>query len=103
MIEITWLGHSGFALQAPDGETLLLDPWLDNPKFPKGYQLERADAILISHAHGDHSGSVVELAERFSPTVVGIYEIAQYFGAKGVKNVIGMNKGGSTKIGPFRV
>lgn len=101
MIDVTWLGHSGFELKAENGETILLDPWLDNPKFPQDFQLTRADAILLSHGHGDHSDSVLPLAERFSPTVVSIYELAVYFGSKGVKNTLGMNKGGTAKVGAF--
>lgn len=103
MIEITWLGHSGFSLRTHTGETLLLDPWLDNPKFPEGYTIDRADAILLSHGHGDHSGSILPLAERFSPTLVAIYELATYFGNKGVKNTLGMNKGGTAQVGSFKV
>ncbi|MBL8211205.1 MAG: metal-dependent hydrolase [Bryobacterales bacterium] len=102
-MEITWLGHSGFQLRTQTGETLLLDPWLANPKFPKDFTLQRADTVLLSHGHGDHSGSILDLDRQFSPTLVAIYELATYFGNQGVKKVIGMNKGGTAHVGSFKV
>ncbi|MCZ2151240.1 MAG: metal-dependent hydrolase [Bryobacterales bacterium] len=100
MLDITWLGHGSFHFQLDTGEVLLVDPWFDNPNFPKDFPIPKVDGILITHGHFDHIGSVPALAEQHSPAVVAIYEIATWLEGKGVKNVIGMNKGGTTKIGP---
>ena len=103
MLEITWLGHGTFALRLESGEVYVIDPWLEgNPKFPTGYQFDRVDGILITHGHFDHIGGVAELAKKFSPSIVCIYEVAHYLGGKGIANITGMNKGGTAKMGPLK-
>jgi L-ascorbate metabolism protein UlaG (beta-lactamase superfamily) len=57
------------------------------------------DAISISHGHFDHTGDVIPVSKQFSPKVVGIFEVASYFESKGVKNTVGMNKGGTADLG----
>lgn len=100
MTQITWLGHATFALGLDSGETLLLDPWIEgNPAYPKDHKVEKVDAMALSHAHYDHTNDVLPLAKKFSPKLVAIYETAAYFEKKGVKNTIGMNKGGSADLG----
>src|SRR6476646_3946688 len=99
-MNITWLGHSLFELQFTSGEVLVTDPWIrENPAYPKGYEIKRVDAIAISHGHSDHTDDVVPLAGEFEPKVVAIYEVASYFAKKGVKNTIGINKGGTVDLG----
>ena len=99
-MQITWLGHSTFALQFDSDEVLVLDPWIENnPAYPKGYELKRVDAIAVSHAHFDHSDDVIPLAKKLSPKVVAIFETAAYFEKKGVKNTVPINKGGTVDLG----
>jgi L-ascorbate metabolism protein UlaG (beta-lactamase superfamily) len=99
-MKITWLGHSHFELQFGAGEVLITDPWIEeNPAYPKNYKIQRVDAIAISHGHSDHTGDVIPLAKKFEPKVVAIFEVASYFATKGVKNTIGMNKGGTVDLG----
>lgn len=104
MLKITWLGHTTFSLEMPNGEVVVIDPWIEgNPKFPAGYRFERVDTILITHGHFDHIGGVRALAEQFEPQVVANFEIATWLNSKGVKNTNGMNKGGNFKTGCLRV
>ncbi|HTZ58715.1 MAG TPA: metal-dependent hydrolase [Acidobacteriaceae bacterium] len=104
MIRITWLGHAAFELQFDSGQVLLLDPWIDgNPAYPKGYEIAKADAIAVTHGHGDHLGSVVPLAKKFGAKVVAMVEVAGWVASKGVKETIGFNKGGTVDLGFVKV
>ena len=100
MTQLTWLGHATFLLRFESGEVLLIDPWTEgNPTYPKDYKIQRIDAIAISHGHFDHTNDVIPLAKKFEPKVVAIIETAGWFEKKGVKNTIGMNKGGTVDLG----
>ena len=100
MTQITWLGHASFEFRFESGEVLVLDPWLEgNPAYPKNYKIAKVDAIAISHGHFDHTNDVIPLAKKFDPKVVAIFEIASFLETKGVKNTVGMNKGGTVDLG----
>lgn len=98
---ITWLGHATVLLQTAGGTNILIDPFIaQNPKYPKNFDMpSKIDYILLSHGHGDHISDVVPVAARHGSTVVAIYELANYLGGKGVANTIGMNLGGTVKLG----
>ena len=99
-MQLTWLGHSALSVQTTSGETVLIDPFLEgNPSFPKEHKVERCDAILLTHGHGDHTGNAVALAKQFAAKVVGIYEVATWLEGQGVASTIGMNKGGTVDLG----
>lgn len=72
--DITWYGHSAFKITTPGGKVLLIDPWLANPANPKGKELlaglDKADQILLTHAHGDHIGNTVEIAKKTGAKLV---------------------------------
>ena len=102
---LTWLGHGAFHLVTPRGKHLLVDPWLEgNPMAPVGDSpLMQVDAILVTHAHGDHAKDVVRLAQKFRCTVVAIHEASCWFGKQGVEHCVGMNKGGTTQVAGLRI
>ena len=104
MVEITWLGHGTSQFRLESGEVIVLDPWTDgNPAYPKDHKFDRVDHILITHGHFDHIHDVIPLARQFEPQVIAIFETTKWLESKGVKNLSGMNKGGSQMAGPVKV
>ena len=105
-VMVTWLGHSTFLLQTPEGKTILVDPWLHgNPACPKDRHGVSSDLILITHGHGDHCGDAASAAERCSGPVVAIYELAERLKSKGIEGgrLTGMNKGGTLEVPELKV
>ena len=102
-MELTWLGHSSFRLDA-GGKRVYIDPFLNgNPKCPEGEQTpERVDVIAITHGHGDHVGDAVDLAKQHGATVIAPVELAGRLGSQGVENVKDPNKGGTVEIDGIR-
>ena len=75
-MNIRFLGHAAFTLEA-DGTTVLIDPFLTgNPKAAASADEVNANAILLTHGHPDHYGDVVDIAKRTGATVVAITELA---------------------------
>ena len=104
-LSITWLGHSTFLLKTPGNKRLLLDPWLSsNPSCPDAYKKPpKVDLILASHGHFDHIDDLVLCARESAAPVVGIFELCDWLGRKGIQNASPMNKGGSQDIAGLRV
>jgi L-ascorbate metabolism protein UlaG (beta-lactamase superfamily) len=96
-MDIRFLGHAAFALEH-GGTTVLIDPFLTgNPKAAASADEVAADAILLSHGHGDHYGDTVAIAKRTGATVVAITEIAGEIGEEGVE-AIDVNLGGTAEF-----
>jgi L-ascorbate metabolism protein UlaG (beta-lactamase superfamily) len=95
-MEIRFLGHAAFALEH-DGKTVLIDPFLTgNPKAAASADDVAADAILLTHGHGDHYGDTVAIAKRTGAPVVAITEIAGEIGEEGIE-VNDVNLGGTAE------
>ena len=74
--DVRWLGHSAFHLSG-GGADVLVDPFLTgNPKAAASADELPADAILLTHGHGDHLGDTVDIAKRTGATVLAIVELA---------------------------
>ena len=105
-MKITWLGHSGFRIEIEQA-VLLIDPWLTgNPMFPADRRAEAiagATHVLLTHAHGDHSGDATAIAQELGVPVVGIYDLVSWLGAQAGVEVLGINKGGTVTLGGARV
>jgi L-ascorbate metabolism protein UlaG (beta-lactamase superfamily) len=75
-MNIRWLGHAAFSLEA-DGTTVLIDPFLSgNPKAAASADDVDASAILLTHGHADHIGDTVAIAKRTGAPVLAIVELA---------------------------
>jgi L-ascorbate metabolism protein UlaG (beta-lactamase superfamily) len=103
---LTWLGHASFRLETSGGKRIYIDPWFDNPKCPDGEKdPERCDAIAVTHGHSDHTGSVVELSQKFGPVpIVAIVELKGWLKAQGAQtdDLPGPNKGGTVEAAGVR-
>ncbi len=103
-LSITWFGHATFVLTSPGGKRIVLDPWLEgNPKAPANARIDKADVICVSHGHSDHTTDVVPIARATNAPVVAIYELATYFQSKGLKDVVGMNIGGTVDVKGLKI
>jgi len=104
-IKFTWLGHGTFKIETPSGKVVLMDAWVQgNPACPDALKtFDKLDVMLITHGHFDHIADAVALARKHKATVVAIWELAQWLGAKGVENVVDMNKGGTVRVADLEV
>ena len=104
-LAITWLGHATFLLRTPGGKRVLIDPWLTgNPSCPDRLKKPgHVDLILVSHGHFDHIDDLVNVARESGAPVVGIFELCDWLGRKGVQQTSPMNKGGSQELAGLRI
>ena len=103
-MELTYYGHACFAIEA-GGKALLFDPFIRNNPLAKDIDLSKipADFILVSHGHGDHLEDVKEIASRTTATIIAPFEVGEWLGKKGAKNVQAMNHGGAATMDFGRV
>jgi len=102
---IEYLGHATFLIATPAGKKVLIDPWVqNNPACPEEKKkLGALDAMLITHAHYDHIQDAVPLAREHEPQIGCIFEIGNWLGRQGAKNVNPMNKGGTQTLADVQV
>jgi len=77
--ELTWYGHAAFVLKTPGGTVVAIDPWLSNPTSPDkeaAGKLQKVDFIVVTHAHADHVGDAVAIAQRTGAKLVGGFDLA---------------------------
>lgn len=94
-MKITFYGHACLGIEV-SGKHIIVDPFITGN--PKAAHIDinslKADYILLTHAHQDHTLDVEAIASRTGAVVVSNYEIASHYGAKGL-NYHPMNHGGS--------
>lgn len=110
-IRITWLGHAGFDIVSPGGTRLLLDPWLwGNSAAPAAYQdsahyaapANKLDAILVTHAHGDHDGDAPTLARLSGAMMVATGDHLEKMKIPDGR-YLSINLGGMQKVGDVEI
>ncbi|MBE0412497.1 metal-dependent hydrolase [Yoonia sp.] len=105
-MKITWLGHSGFRIEIAE-QVLLVDPWLaGNPVLPDNQHdtaIAGATHILLTHGHGDHASSALNIAKTAGIPILCIHELATMWGGKDGVETLGFNKGGTLHLGDVAV
>src|SRR5882672_8493173 len=94
-MKITYYGHACFAVEM-GGRNLLFDPFIKGNDAAKNVDVNRlkADYILVSHGHWDHTADAAEIAKRTGATVIANFEVATWLGKQGVEKTHPMNHGG---------
>ena len=90
-MQITYLGHSAFEIKTEKGK-ILIDPFL---VMSPNYDCTGVTDIFVTHGHGDHLGSAIEIAQKTGARITAVFELANYCALKGV-NTNGINLGGWT-------
>lgn len=97
-MKITFYGHASLGIEV-GGKNIIVDPYITANELASHINIDelKADYILVTHAHGDHTLDVETIAKRTGATIVSNAEIAGCFGKKGL-NSHPMNHGGSWKF-----
>lgn len=94
-MKITFYGHACLGIEI-SGKHILVDPFITGNPNASHIDINalKADFILLTHAHNDHTLDVEAIAKNTNATIVSCYETAAYYGNKGY-NYHPMNHGGS--------
>jgi L-ascorbate metabolism protein UlaG (beta-lactamase superfamily) len=104
-LAIQWLGHSTFVITTPGGKRIVTDPWLENNPLcpPDKKKIDRADVILLSHGHFDHTGDIVNVSRATGATTLAVFELSQWLERKGLQNIVGMGIGGTVSVAGLEI
>jgi len=94
-MKVNYYGHSCFSVLA-GGKNLLFDPYITGNDLAKHININdiKADYIFVSHGHFDHILDVVAIANNTGATVVGSFELYDYFTKQGLTKTQPLNPGG---------
>ena len=87
-MDIHYLGHSAFEI-ITKGKKILIDPFL---VCVPNYKPEGIYDIFVTHGHGDHLGSAIEISSKTGAPITTVFELANYCAKKGAK-IIDMGLG----------
>ena len=108
---IRWLSHACFVISSPGGKVIIIDPWIvNNPLCPiKLDDIIKANIILVTHDHFDHSADAIDIAKKMEAMVIAQPETVNRFKDVGlpaervVSGGSGMNIGGTVEIDGIKV
>ena len=91
----TYYGHSCFLIET-GGVKLLFDPFISPNPLAKNIHPKdiKADYILVSHGHADHTADLITIASLNKAQVICSWEIMQWLERENYKKVHPMNAGG---------
>ncbi|MEO1207377.1 MAG: metal-dependent hydrolase [Pseudomonadota bacterium] len=107
-MKLTWLSHSAFKMEL-GSSVVLVDPFLaQNPVFEASdltmeQVQEGVTHILITHAHGDHVGSAIDIAKATGAKIVTNYDLCMWLATQGIESFDPMSTGGTTDQGDFKM
>ncbi len=102
MVKIRYLGHACFTV-SDQGKTVIIDPFLsNNPLAAEKPEAVKADLILVTHGHFDHSGDAAIISSKTGAPVYTTFELASRLEALGAK-IVGGNHGGTNDFGFTKV
>lgn len=94
-MKVTFYGHACLGIQIKD-INILVDPFISGNEKALHIDIDtlKADYILVTHAHQDHTLDVEAIAKRTGAVIVSNYEIIVHYQNLGLKGHP-MNHGGS--------
>lgn len=94
-MQITFYGHACLGIQIKDIH-ILVDPFISGNEKASAIDIEslKADYILVTHAHQDHTLDVEAIAKRTGAVIVSNYEIVVHYQGLGFEGHP-MNHGGT--------
>ncbi|MBO3117594.1 metal-dependent hydrolase [Winogradskyella sp. DF17] len=94
-MKITYYGHACLGIQIKD-INILVDPFITGNEKASHIDIDslKADYILVTHAHQDHTLDVEAIAKRTGAVIVSNYEIVVHYQKLGLKGHP-MNHGGA--------
>ena len=96
MPKLTFIGHAAFLLDDDEGNAVAIDPFVEhNPATRLTARDITANTILLTHAHNDHVGDTVEIAKNNDAKVICVVELGDWLEEQGVRDVVGVNHGGT--------
>lgn len=102
-MKYTYYGHSCFLVEV-NGVKILFDPFIMGNDLAKHIDINsiKCDYVLLSHGHFDHVLDAEAIARNNNAVIVANFEIATYYGNKGLK-YHPMNLGGKWAFDKFTV
>lgn len=95
-MKITYFGHNSFSIEIK-GKHIVIDPFISGSPLVNGkinINDLKADYILLTHAHQDHTLDAEAIAKNTGAVIVSNFEIATHYENIGI-TVHPMNHGGS--------
>ena len=82
-MDIRYLGHSAFEITTK-GKKILIDPFL---ACMPNYKPENIYDIFVTHGHGDHLGSAINISSEMGAPITTVFELANYCAKKGARTI----------------
>ena len=103
-MKLTWYGHSNFKME-DGGVSVLVDPFFEGnaSTSSKWQDVGKVDIVLVTHDHGDHVGSAVDICKATGAALGAVVGTAGKLQSAGIPqeqvlNGIGFNIGGTLSV-----